>query len=189
MPFAPNGPVGSGHLDDERLDLGHALRVRDRVVEERARQEAPVLVVVELLEERPADALRRHPPRIWPSTSAGFSARPTSCAITCRKQLSPRPSRGRRARGRGGRPPTARRSSGPTRRVPRSARSGRRSGAPSDASSSTVIGSIGSSDGADDAVHDLEVVGRDLELLGRGGEQLLRALLRLPAARPRPRCT
>ncbi len=59
MPFAPNGPSGAGNLDDQRLDLGDALRVRDRVVEERARQQVAVLVVVELLEERPAHALRR----------------------------------------------------------------------------------------------------------------------------------
>ena len=52
-------PVGRRHLDDHRVDRRHAVGGRDRVVEERARQQLAVLVVDELLVERPADRLRR----------------------------------------------------------------------------------------------------------------------------------
>ena len=63
MPFAPNGPSGAG-TSTISVSISGALGDGDRVVEERAGLELPVVVVRQLLEEGPADALRRASPHL-----------------------------------------------------------------------------------------------------------------------------
>src|SRR4249920_1540023 len=57
-------PVRRWNLDDERFDLGNPFGSRDRVFEEGAAEQPPVLVVTKLLEERPAHALRDTSPHL-----------------------------------------------------------------------------------------------------------------------------
>ena len=59
IPFAPYGPSGAGTSTMIVSKVGTALGGRHRVIEERAGQQLPVLVVDHRLVERPAETLRR----------------------------------------------------------------------------------------------------------------------------------
>jgi hypothetical protein len=65
----------------DQLDIREVARGREQIVHERAGEELAFGVIGELLQQRAAQSLIV-PPRIWPSTSIGFTTTPQSCTTT-----------------------------------------------------------------------------------------------------------
>ena len=174
------GPRRSASRSAARCSIdGH------RVLDERAGAQLAVLVVGELLEQRPADALRgaavhlaldeRGVQRAADVLGDDVAQQRHGAGLAVHADVA-RDARRRRARGW-----SARR-----RRSPRSARTGCRSVRTLAARSAIAIPRLGRADGAHLAVDDLEVLGGDLEL-GRGDlAAAARAPRRRRAATARP---
>ena len=178
MPFAPNGPSGAGTSTISVSMSGTRSAVRDRVVEERAGQEPAGVVVHELLEERPADRLggaaahlaldERGVQRAADVLRDGVAEQLDLARLAIDAHVREVRCRRRRA-------PRLRGAAVALDRLVPAAEAERPLRDLLDGDRA-----VGSADRAHDAVHDLEVGGRDLELLRRR----LRAA---PRARPPPR--
>ena len=180
--------VGRGNLDDERVDVRHALGGRDRVVEERAREQAA--------RPRRGRAARRAPSRSpaprrrasAPRRARG-SARGRRPARSRSRAARPRRSRGRRGRARGAPRGRRARASAPSRRDPRSARARPPKRSVCVAISSTVIERSGAPTARTTPSTTSRSAGAISSSSRRGGEQLLAGRLGRAQHRARRPCT